>query len=150
MVIDTSAIVAVFLREEGADRLTAAIEQDRSSLMSAASSLETAIVLESRFGAAGAMELDLLVQRLGIRVLAVDLDQLAWARHAYRNYGKGRHPAALNFGDCFSYTLAKITGEPLLFKGQHFSRSDIPYAMAPGSPSVASQTVNHHAATTEV
>ena len=84
------------------------------------------------------MELDLLVQRLGIRVLAVDLDQLAWARHAYRNYGKGGHPAALDSGDCISYALAKLTGEPLPFKGQHFSRSDTPDAMAPGSPSVAS------------
>lgn len=132
MVIDTSAVVAILTKEDRADAFKMAIEKDPDRLMSAASLLETSIVLEARFGEQGGLELDLLVQRLEIRVVPVDLDQVAWARHAYRTYGKGRHAAALNFGDCFSYALAKVTGEPLLFKGQDFSRSDITDALPAG------------------
>lgn len=132
MVIDTSAVVAILTKEDGADAFKMAIEKDPDRFMSAASLLETSIVLEARFGEQGGLELDLLVQRLEIRIIPVDSGQVAWARHAYRTYGKGRHAAALNFGDCFSYALAKVTGEPLLFKGQDFSRSDITDALPVG------------------
>ena len=125
MVIDTSALVAVLTAESGAAQFEDAIDRDTVRLMSAASVLETSIVLESRFGDDGARELDLLIHRIPIEVRAVDGDQLEWARFAYRTYGRGRHPAALNFGDCFAYALAKVSAEPLLFKGSDFSRTDL-------------------------
>jgi ribonuclease VapC len=125
MVIDTSALVAVLTAEPGAAEIEAAIDRDPHRLMAAASVLEASIVLERRFGDAGARELDLLVRRILIEVSPFDGDQLEWARYAYRTYGKGRHKAALNFGDCFSYALSKLTGEPLLFTGHDFHRTDI-------------------------
>jgi ribonuclease VapC len=87
--------------------------------------LEASIVLESRYGDNGTRELELLIRRLPIEVTPFDGDQLEWARHAYRTYGKGRHKAALNFGDCFAYALSKLTGEPLLFTGNDFRRTDV-------------------------
>jgi ribonuclease VapC len=87
--------------------------------------LETAIVVENRFGESGGRELDLLILRLPIQVASIDREQLEWARIAFRRFGKGRHEAGLNFGDCFAYALAKVSGEPLLFKGQDFSRTDV-------------------------
>lgn len=98
--------------------------------MSVASALETSIVLESRYGEAGAGELDLIIQRLPIELRAVDRDQLEWARHAFRMYGRGRHRAKLNYGDCFSYALAKATGEPLLYVGDDFAATDVASALA--------------------
>ena len=125
MVIDTSALIAVLTGEPGAEQYENAIDQDARHLMSVASILETTIVLENRFGPDGSREFDALVQHLPIEAVPVDADQLEWARHAFRTYGRGRHPAALNFGDCFSYALAKTSGERLLFKGADFSRTDI-------------------------
>ncbi len=125
MVIDTSALVAILTNEEEAAELEQAIDQDATRLMSAASVLETAIVLEGRFGEAATHELDLMIQRLPIEIRPVDRDQLEWARFAFHTYGRGRHAAKLNFGDCFSYALAKSTGEPLLYKGTDFSHTDI-------------------------
>ena len=97
MVIDTSAIVAILSNEDDAERLETVIDRETARLMSVASVLETAIVLESRYGGAGARELDLLIQRLPIEIKPVDFDQLEWARFAFRTYGRGRHPAKLNF-----------------------------------------------------
>ena len=125
MVIDTSALVAILTNEADAEELEQAIDQDPTRLISAASVLEAAIVLESRFGDAATRELDLLIQRLPIEIRPIDGDQLEWARFASHAYGRGRHPAKLNFGDCFSYALAKATGEPLLYKGEDFSQTDI-------------------------
>jgi ribonuclease VapC len=125
MVIDTSALIAVLTGEPDAERYKTAIDRDAKRLMSVASILETTIVLESRYGEEGPRELDVLLRRLPIESVPVDCDQLEWARHACRAYGKGRHPAALNFGDCFSYALARLTGEPLLYKGADFARTDI-------------------------
>jgi ribonuclease VapC len=125
MVIDTSALIAVLTAEPDADEYEDAIGRDPKRLMSVASILETAIVLESRYGEEGPRELDVLLQRLPVEAVPVDCDQLEWARYACRAYGKGRHPAALNFGDCFSYALAKLTGERLLYKGADFTRTDI-------------------------
>ena len=94
-------------------------------LLSAASLVETAIVIEARVGEAGGRELDLLLQKASIDVVAVDAEQADLARHGFRNFGKGRHSAGLNCGDCFSYALARATGEPLLFKGHDFTQTDV-------------------------
>jgi ribonuclease VapC len=130
MVLDTSALVAVLCGEKGCEALQDAIGRDGIRLMSMASVLETSIVLESRFGEAGAGELDLIIQRLPIELRGVDQDQLEWARHAFRTYGRGRHRAKLNYGDCFSYALAKATGEPLLYVGNDFAATDVASALA--------------------
>jgi ribonuclease VapC len=129
MVIDTSALIAVMTGEPDAERCESAMDRDARRLMSVASVLETAIVLEKRFGQEGPQELDALLLRLPIEAVSVDLDQLEWARYAHHTYGRGRHPAALNFGDCFSYALAKTAGEPLLYKGSDFSRTDVRSAL---------------------
>jgi len=127
MVIDSSALIAILTGEQEAVHFAKAIEKDPFRLMSTASWLETAIVIEARFGPLGGEEFDKLIQIAQIHIEAVTAEQAAVARIAYRNYGKGRgHPAGLNFGDCFSYALAKVTGEPLLFKGDDFTHTDIP------------------------
>ncbi len=125
MVIDTSALVAILFGEPEAERFAASIADDPSRLISAASLLETSIVVESELGEAGGRELDLLVLTTGIEVVPFSLDHLRIARHAYRTYGKGRHPAGLNFGDCFAYALSRTTGEALLCKGDDFTRTDV-------------------------
>jgi ribonuclease VapC len=125
MVVDTSAVLAILLNETDAEQFELALETDTARLMSAASVLEAAIVMEARFGEAGGEELDSLLSIAQISIVPVTVEQITIARQAYRSYGKGRHPAALNFGDCFSYALAKTTGEPLLFKGNDFSQTDI-------------------------
>jgi len=125
MVIDTSALVCILGNEADAGRYEDAINADPVRMMSAASILETFIVLQSKFGDTAGRELDLLIHQLPIDVRSVDRDQLEWARFAFRVYGRGRHPASLNFGDCFSYGLAKATGESLLFKGSDFGRTDL-------------------------
>jgi len=130
MVIDTSALFAILTSGTGVEQLKNAIDRDTTRLMSIASALETSIVLESRFGEAGTRELDLIVQRLPIELRPVDWDQLEWARFAYHTYGRGRHPAKLNFGDCFSYALSKVTGEPLLYIGNDFAQTDLVSALA--------------------
>ncbi|MEZ4831728.1 MAG: type II toxin-antitoxin system VapC family toxin [Caldilineaceae bacterium] len=86
---------------------------------------ETAIVIESRFGMPGGEKLDLLLASAKIQIQSVTHEQVAVARLAYRTYGKGRHPAGLNYGDCFSYALAKVEDEPLLFKGNDFNQTDL-------------------------
>jgi ribonuclease VapC len=125
MVIDTSAIVAILFGEPEARRFAHAIDQDSLRLMSAVSVLEATMVVESELGEAGGRELDLLLHRAGIEVVGFLPEQLDAARHAFRAYGKGRHPAGLNFGDCFSYALAKSAGQSLLFKGNDFARTDV-------------------------
>jgi ribonuclease VapC len=125
MVIDASAIIAILFGQPEAATFAEAIEQDAVRLMSAASVLEAAIVVESGLGDPGARELDLLLYQAGITIVPFSADHLAAARHAFRVFGKGRHAAALNFGDCFSYALSKSTGEPLLFKGEDFARTDV-------------------------
>ena len=125
MVIDTSAIISILVSEPEAERLSKAIDRDSIRLMSAATVLESAIVLHNLYGDAGSRELDLLIQRLGLEIRVIDHDQLEWARYACQKYGRGRHSAKLNFGDCFSYALSKSTGEPLLFNGNDFSRTDL-------------------------
>ena len=125
MVIDTSALLAVLLHETDAEQIAEAIEAASPRLLSAANLLEASIIIESRKGEAGGRELDLLVYRGGIEVVAVDQDQAETARAAWRCFGKGRHPAALNYGDCFAYALAKSRRLPLLFRGDDFSQTDV-------------------------
>lgn len=133
MVIDTSAIVAMLTDEPDAARFEAAVEADHVRLMSTASYLETAIVVETRYGEAGGRELDLWLHRAAVDLVAVHADQADVARAAYRKYGRGRHRAGLNFGDCFSYGLARISGQPLLFKGDDFRHTDITSVALPAT-----------------
>ena len=126
MVIDTSAVLALLFNEPEADDIESAIDEDPVRLMSAASGLEAGIVVEARLGAAGGREFDLLLHRARIEIVAVTSEQMEVGRAAWRRFGRGRHDANLNFGDCFSYALAAVSGEPLLFKGDDFCRTDIP------------------------
>lgn len=125
MVIDTSALVAIFLAEPERRRFLDLIIAAETRLISAANALETGIVLEARRGEAAGREFDLFVVRANLQVVPVDGEQVEIARSAWRKYGKGRHPATLNFGDCFAYALAKSSGEPLLAKGSDFAAMDI-------------------------
>jgi ribonuclease VapC len=125
MVIDTSALAAIFFAEPERQPFLNAITSAGSRLISAASVLETGIVIEARQGEAAGREFDLFVVRANLQIVPVDAEQADLARSACRKYGKGRHPAALNFGDCFSYALAKVSGEPLLAKGTDFASTDI-------------------------
>lgn len=125
MVIDSSALVAIFFSEPERETLLSAITSAGTRLISAATVLETGIVLESRQGEAAGREFDLFLVKANVQTIAVDADQVDLARSAWRKYGKGRHSASLNFGDCFSYALAKSTGEPLLAKGTDFAATDI-------------------------
>lgn len=128
MVADTSALVAVLLREPTADRLTGALDQAPLIRCSAVSLVEAAMVMQGRLGERGERELDLLVARLRLEIVPVTVEQAEVARSAFRRFGKGRHPAGLNFGDCFSYALARSLGEPLLFVGNDFSQTDVQVA----------------------
>ena len=125
MVIDTSALAAIFFGEPERQKFLAAITSSEKKLISAASLLETGIVLESRQGDAAGREFDLFVVRAKLQTVPVDEEQIDLARSAWRKYGKGRNRAGLNFGDCFSYALAKISREPLLAKGTDFANTDI-------------------------
>jgi len=126
MVMDSSALLAIFLGERERARFLDLITQAETRLLSAANALETGIVLEARRGEAAGREFDLFLSQAKIEVVAVDAEQVDIARVAWRKYGKGRHAAALNFGDCFAYALAKAMGEPVLATGTEFARTDIP------------------------
>jgi ribonuclease VapC len=128
MVIDTSAIVAIAMNEPEAEAFERLIADASVRLISAATLLEAAMVLETRLGEPGGAELDLWLLKAGVEIVAVDAFHADQARRAWRRYGKGRHPAGLNFGDCFSYALAALTREPLLFKGDDFSKTDVAVA----------------------
>lgn len=125
MVIDTSAVIAILLAEEDAESYTRAIEAAAQPRMSAASYVEAAVVIDNRGDVLARREFDRFIRRAGIEVVAVNTEQAEIARQAYRDFGKGRHPAGLNFVDCFSYALAKLMDEPLLFKGADFSLTDV-------------------------
>jgi ribonuclease VapC len=125
VVIETSAVLAILEAEPEAASLAEAIERDPVRLISAASVLEASIVIVARYGDAGARELDLFLLKAQVEVVPVTGEHAALGRDAYIRYGKGRHPAGLNFGDCFAYALARASGEPLLYKGQDFSRTDV-------------------------
>lgn len=131
MVLDSSALVAILLGEAGADRFTKVLNDAPSLLMSAASVLETSMVIDSRLGDAAAKILDRWLETTPIEIVVVTRHQIEVAREGFRRFGKGRHPAGLNFGDCFSYALAKVSGESLLYQGEDFSKTDISPALGP-------------------
>ena len=125
MVLDTSALLALLLDEPEAEEFRAAVEEDTTRLVSAATLLETALVIEVRKGELGGRELDSLIDKAEVVVVPVDAEHVSEARRAYRRFGKGRHAAGLNFGDVFAYALARTSGEALLFKGDDFAKTDI-------------------------
>ena len=125
MVLDTSALLALLLEEPEAEDFRAAVEEDTTRLVSAATLLETALVIEARKGEPGGRELDTLIHKAEVVVVPVDAEHVFEARRAYRRFGKGRHAAGLNFGDVFAYALARTAGEALLFKGDDFAKTDI-------------------------
>ena len=125
MVIDTSAIAAILFDEPDAAALEGKIADDPVRLMSAATFLEATIVIEARLGDPGGREFDLWLHRAEVEIFPVDAEQADIARRAWRRYGRGRHPAGLNYGDCFSYALAATHDEPLLFKGDDFTKTDV-------------------------
>lgn len=128
MIVDSSAMVAILLEEPEGHRLDVAILNSASPSMSSGNYLEISMILQSRRGIEGIRDLDLQIFRFGIRVIPFTESHAKVARDAFRRYGKGRHPAQLNFGDCVAYALAKETGEELLFKGTDFSQTDIAVA----------------------
>jgi ribonuclease VapC len=125
MVVDTSALLALLLDEPEAEEFRVAVEEDAIRLVSAATLLETALVIEVRKGEPGGRELDALIQKADIVVVPVDAEHVFEARRAYRRFGRGRHAAGLNFGDVFAYALARTSGEALLFKGDDFGKTDV-------------------------
>jgi ribonuclease VapC len=129
MILDTSALAAIFFGEPEAALYTQLIHDTDHCLMSAANFVELAIVIEGQIGPDAGRQCDVFFRRAGIAIEPVTTEQAHLARQAYLDFGKGRHPAGLNFGDCFAYALAKITGEPLLYKGEDFTKTDIPSAL---------------------
>ena len=125
MVVDTSAVVAILSDEGERHEFIELIAAAPTRIISAATVLEAGIVIEARKSEHAGRELDLFLHRARFEVVPVDANQVEVARAAFRRYGKGRHPAGLNFGDCFSYALARSRGERLLFKGEDFARTDI-------------------------
>lgn len=125
MVIDASALVAILTGEPEQQAFIRHIEDADSRFLSVATLLEVSIIIESRLRAEGIRDLDRFLSTAGIEVVPVDLEQGEIARAAYSRFGKGRHRAGLNFGDCFAYALAKALGEPLLCKGDDFARTDV-------------------------
>jgi ribonuclease VapC len=125
MVIDPSAVLAILQNEPERRAFNEAIEAAESCSMSAASFVESSMIIESRYGADGVRDLDLFIAKAQIPLVPVDIEQAHLARQAFRQYGKGRHRAGLNFGDCFSYALARALAEPLLFKGDDFGQCDV-------------------------
>jgi len=123
-VVDTSAIVAVLFAEPGSEEIQRKL-MESPSVMSAATRVELGIVIEAKTGAAGTQLLEELLARVGMQVVAVDSDLADEAMVCWRRFGKGRHSAGLNFGDTFSYALARRTGHPLLFVGNDFNRTDV-------------------------
>jgi ribonuclease VapC len=125
MIIDTSAIIAILNDEPERRSFNEAIEKSDVCLLSTAGFVEASIVIENSRGYEGLRDFDLWMAAARIELAPVDADQAQIARRAFRQFGKGRHPAALNFGDCFSYALATASGFPLLFKGEDFKKTDI-------------------------
>lgn len=128
MVIDTSVLIAILEQEDGARGLAEAIAADNARLVSAAAVVEAGIVMLARRGELGCARLDDLLRDAQVEIVPVNADHARLAREAYARFGKGRHRARLNFGDTFTYALARATGAPLLFKGDDFSHTDLEFA----------------------
>jgi ribonuclease VapC len=125
MVVDTSALVAILKVEPDASTLLSRLGNSGTNRIATATLLEAQMVVISQLGEAGVPELELLMNRAQIQVVPFNADHMRWALHGWRHYGKGRHKAALNLGDCFSYGLAKAMDAPLLFKGEDFQYTDV-------------------------
>ncbi len=125
MVLDTSVLIAILQQEPDAGVYSAAIAGEPECLLSAASVVEAGVVIVTRYGEAGGDELDRLLLASGVEIVPVTAVHARIARDAFVRYGKGRHPARLNFGDCFTYALARASGHALLFKGDDFSHTDV-------------------------
>lgn len=131
MIVDTSALIAILYKELEQAQFVHLLHDAESCRISVANFLELSMVVESQAGSDSARQVDALFRRVGIAIEPVTVEHGMLARQAFLDYGKGRHKAALNFGDCFSYALAKASGEPLLFKGNDFSQTDIVSAARP-------------------
>jgi ribonuclease VapC len=129
MILDTSALAAIFFGEPEAALFTQVIHAADRCVMSAANFVELSIVIEAQIGPDAGRQCDTFFRRADIIIEPVSVEQAYLARQAFLDFGKGRHAAGLNFGDCFSYALAKITGEQLLFKGEDFKKTDISIAL---------------------
>ncbi len=129
IVVDTSALIAILDREPDAALYAEAIAETDSPLISAATLLELHIVMLNRHGGRAGQLVDRLIQDAGFQIEHFTAQHLELAREAYARYGKGRNSAGLNYGDCFSYALAKATGLPVLFKGEDFSKTDLVAAL---------------------
>lgn len=125
MVIDSSALIAILLDEAEGESFRQLILDSEVRLLGAVSRLEAGIVVESRLGRRGTDRLQKLLAKLGPDTVGFTTEHALWALDAWRRFGKGRHPAALNFGDCCTYALCKASREPLLAKGEDFSRTDV-------------------------
>ncbi len=130
IVVDTSALIAILEEEQDAVAYAKAVAEADPPLISAAAMVEAGIVMLNRHGPKALRKVNLLIQEAGFQVESVTAQQAQQALEAYASYGKGqKSKAGLNYGDCFSYALAKVTGLPLLFKGIDFSETDIPSAL---------------------
>ncbi len=129
MVLDTSAVLSVLLDEPDAPRILEAIVDAPELHMSAANWLELAMIVEEKGGRLASLRLDEFFRAAGIEIAAISVEQAAAARTAWRYFGRHKHSARLDFGDCFAYALAKTSGEKLLFSGEGFSRTDIESAI---------------------
>ncbi|MFZ1642393.1 MAG: type II toxin-antitoxin system VapC family toxin [Candidatus Contendobacter sp.] len=130
MVIDTSALIAILLDEPDAIHYAEAIEQASTRVMSTGNWLEAALVITARQGESGMAEFRALIEKIQPEIVALDIVQMDLAYQAWRKFGKGRHRAGLNFGDCFAYALAQLRHEPLLFKGDDFTHTDIQFVLS--------------------
>ena len=129
MILDTSAVIAILAYEPDADHYIHAISDSQQCRISAGNFVELGLVLESQFSVEVSQQCDALFRRAGIVIEPVTVDHAHAARQAFRDFGKGRHPAGLNFGDCFAYALSKAANEPLLFKGEDFNKTDVASAL---------------------
>jgi ribonuclease VapC len=129
VIVDSSALLAVLFREQDARRFVEVMADAKALRISAANWFEAALAIDRRGDAKARTRFDQIIGELGLRVEPVTQDHATWARHAWHAFGKGAHKAKLNFGDCLAYGCAKTMGEPLLFKGDDFSQTDIEPAM---------------------
>jgi ribonuclease VapC len=129
MIVDTSALLSVLLDEPASPRILEAIVDAPAPRMSAANWLEVAMIVEEKGGRLASLRLDEFFRTAGIELAPVTVEQAAAARTAWRYFGRHKHSARLDFGDCFAYALAKTSGQPLLFTGEDFSRTDIEPAL---------------------
>jgi ribonuclease VapC len=125
MILDTSALAAIFFGESEAAHYTELIYHADRCRISTGTFLELSIVIEAQIGTDAVRQCDMFFRRAGIVIEPFTVEQAHLARQAFHDFGKGRHAAGLNFGDCFAYALAKVSGESLLFKGEDFKKTDI-------------------------